>query len=368
MRASRPITNRRMADLLQEAYDAPNRRRFFYTARNRVTGSARLNAMPYWDWSPDGREDLTFETRPYRGGTHMLALDFGCPPRTTSEGKEWVQPLIHDPGQVRRVRTPDLEEGRMGDKLRWAREFKSELTRKGLWTEDTCLALGDIQSPLGQAELMWDESFYIALIEHPAAVHELLEKMTEYLIRHIRALQDIIGEGHVNPTGCPPLWAQRRRGFYYSDDTLSLLSPDMHMDFSVAYTNRISEACGPVCYHSCSWYPQYFDNLHALKNVLVFNWNPGNSCDPRMIVREFSGEAVLAPHVVHGMHRDRDVLTWNPDFADEAEFVRYFVDALRDNTTMYMWFSNIAENGAVMDKIHDMLDERGYTPASQGIG
>jgi len=367
MRAARDITNRPMADTLRQAYDQPDRRRFFYTARNRQTASARLNAMPYWDWSPDAPETCEFQTPPYMGGTYMLARDFGAPPRVVDDCREWVWPFIHDPAQVKDIRVPDLHEGRMGDKLRHARELKTEFQAKGLWTPDTCLGLGDIQSPLGQAELMWDQSFYIALVEHPAAVHELLEKLTEYLIRHIHAMYEIIGEGHINPTCCPPLWAQRKRGFYLSDDTMSLLSPEMHHEFSITYLNWIIDACGPVSYHSCSWYPKYFDNLHELKDVLVHNWNPGNSCDPALIIREFSGEAVLAPHIVHGMHKDRDVLTWNPNFQDEAEFVRYFLDNLQDTTTMYMWFSNIAENGPVMEKIYDMLDERGWSPQACGV-
>jgi len=42
------------------------------------------------------------------------------------------------------------------------------------------------------------------------------------------------------------------------------------------------------------------------------------------------------------------------------------LDAMRDNTCMDCRFSNIVEKAEVMERIYDLLDERGFTPRAQG--
>ena len=163
-----------------------------------------------------------------------------------------------------------------------------------------------------------------------------------------------------------------RKSFFYvgtmlSDDSMSLISPEMHREYSLPYVNQIADACGPLFYHSCTWREQYFENLHQIRNVRAFNWNPGNSDDPAKIIREFSGEAVLAPHLVIDMHHDRDVLALGREFADEADFLRYMIDSMQDNTCLHFWFSNVVQKGEVIERIYDMLDELGYTPRAAGL-
>lgn len=351
--------NQPMAEILLDAFAHPERPGFFYTCMGRPeTGSARLNAIPYWDWNPQPPVALPEGAPPC--GTQSMALDFGCPPLYASDGREWCEPIIHDPAQVKDLPVPDVTQGRIGaqaDYLRRVRNLLPEGYVHQLWAP---------LAPLSIAELMWDNSFYTALIEHSDAVHELLEKITQYLIAGNRLLHQALGRERVNPTACPPLWC-RAAGYYISDDTMCLLSPAMHREYSVPYINRITAATGPVHYHSCTWRRQYFDNLHDLENVIVFNWNPGNSEDPAIIMREFAGQAVLAPHIVHRMHRDGDVLKWKPDFADEYEFFKYFLDNRPDNGTVFIWFSNIVENGPVMDRIYDLLHAEGLTPQARGV-
>ncbi|HEY3417411.1 MAG TPA: uroporphyrinogen decarboxylase family protein [Armatimonadota bacterium] len=352
--------NTPMSTILLDAYAHPERKAFYYTCLGRdTTGSDRLNTMPYWHWNP--QPSIALPEGAPSGGTQSIPLAFGCHPIYTTEGREWCEPLIHDPAQVRDIDIPDIHVGRLGKKLEYLAQVRA-LLPAGYTT-----FIWDPLAPLSVAELMWDESFYTALLEHPQAVHDLLEKITTFTIRYIQALHATVGPEHVNPTACPPLWA-RCPGYYISDDTMSLLSPEMHLEFSIPYINRITESCGPVCYHSCTWRQRYFENLHQLKNVLVFNWNPGNSDDPAIIMDEFAGQAILAPHIVHKMHQDNDVLKWNPNFPDEYEFVKYFLDHQPEHGAVFLWFSNIVENGPVMDRIYDLLHANGCTPQAQGVG
>ena len=50
-----------------------------------------------------------------------------------------------------------------------------------------------------------------------------------------------------------------------------------------------------------------------------------------------------------------------------AEFFKHFVDNLPERCTMFFWFSNIVENGPVMDRIYDLLHERGHSPQAMGL-
>jgi hypothetical protein len=93
-----------------------------------------------------------------------------------------------------------------------------------------------------------------------------------------------------------------------------------------------------------------------------FNWNPGNSDDPAVLIREFSGTAVLALHLCQGMHRDNDTLALGRNFADEAEFFEYCLDAMTDETCLYWWFGNVIQRKTIIEKIYDLLHARGYTP------
>ena len=342
--------NEKMIETISDAYENPAQKFCFYSANGAGTGSDRMNRMTCWDWTP--QQSIGVEGN----STCVIPLALGCEPLMLSENHEWLKSLIHDPTQVEQVPVPDPWEGRTGRILQQIQSFKQNPPREHL------IRNPDIQSPLGVAELMWDESFYIALIEAPEAVHELLDKITRFTIDYIRAIQDTAGDRY-NPCGFPLVWANGA-GTMIADDTMTLLSPEMHAEFSVPYINRIADAVGPIYYHSCSWREPYYDNIRQLRNVRALNWNPGNSDDPAKLIKAFSGQAVLALHLCKGMHRDHDVLQWDRDFVDEADFFNYFLDLMDDKTCMYWWFSDIRDNGEIMEHIYDMLAERGYAPST----
>ncbi|HEY8667865.1 MAG TPA: hypothetical protein VIL86_14455 [Tepidisphaeraceae bacterium] len=343
-----------MAAILRRAYARPDEGGFFYSANGRETASAAVNAVGRWDWTP--RVSVSVPG----GGTILFPLALGCRPLSLGEGHQWFHKRITDASQVADLDVPDVSSGYTGELLKSLREALRRLPPDQLVREP------DIQSPLGIAELMWDDSFYIALSENPNAVHALLEKITGFVIRFIQTVQELAGE-RLNPCSFPGIWAEGR-GTMIADDTMTLVSPEMHREFSLPYVNCIAEACGPLFYHSCSWHRPYFDNIHAVKNVAAYNWNPGNSDDPAIIMREFAGRAVLAPHLVIDMHKDNDVLKLGRGFADEFEFFRYMFDSAPKDGCVYFWFSNICDKGEVMERIYSFLHERGCTPQARGAG
>lgn len=346
------MANEKMKQVLLDAYANPTRKMCFYRGF-KPTGSERLNSMKRWDWEP-----MPFRGVP-GGSTIMLPLSLGCPSIRTSEGGEWIEPILHSPEDVDRLNVPSIFSGRSGELLRSMKDIVAQPDN------GECIVLPDIQSPLQVAELMWDESFYTALVETPDAMHALLRKITPFTIDFILECKRLAGK-RLNAASWPGIWSDSV-GMMVADDTMSLISPAMHLEFSVPYINQMAQACGPLVYHSCTWRAKYFDNIHAMGPVKSYNWNPGNSDDPAVIIPAFSGKAILAPHLVLNMHKDNDVLAWGKNFADEAEFFEYHLDCMQENTTLYWYFSNIVEKGAVMEKIYDILDRRGYTPEACGV-
>jgi len=148
------------------------------------------------------------------------------------------------------------------------------------------------------------------------------------------------------------------------DDTLSLLSPEMHREFSLPYLNRVAREAGTLFYHSCSWYERHFDNIRLVSNVRAYNWNPGNSADPRRILREFSGRAVLAPYLCLDMHKTRDTQAWSR-FADEVELLAYLLlDGMQDNTTLHFWLGHFETQPYRLWRLYQEFDKCGFSPAS----
>jgi hypothetical protein len=337
---------RAMIERLLDAYARPGQRAAYYSANGAVTGSERVNATPHWDWTPQAAAGVAGVS------TCMFPLALGCRSVLTSEGREWVAPRITDWREAAAVRPPDVWDGRTGEVLRNIEHLAATLPAGGRIRQP------DIQSPLGVAELMWDQSFYVELIEHPAAVHGLIDRVTDFIISFVKEVRRVAGR-RLNAAGFPPVWADEA-GTMLADDTMSLLSPAMHLEFSVPYVNRIAESAGPLFYHSCTWRRRYFDNIHQIRNVRAYNWNPGNSDDPAAIIAEFSGRAVLAPHICLDMHRDNDLLGFA--FADEADLLRYMLDAMGGHTCLYFWFSNVVQKGRVIERMYDLLDARGHSP------
>jgi len=168
-----------------------------------------------------------------------------------------------------------------------------------------------------------------------------------------------------NAATFPFIW-YGRDGAYCSDDSLTLMSPQMHAEFSLPYVNQIADQCGPLFYHSCTWSQKYFDNIKQVRNVRAFNWNPANSIDAAVIVREFSGKAILAPHLFLDIHKGKDVEKWGT-FSSEIEFIKHILDSMQDDTAMYLWLAGMHNKPEILENVYQMLDEYGYSPRAQGL-
>lgn len=340
-----------MKEQLLEIYKDPSRRTCFFTGEDRVS-AAKVLAVDSWDWSPQ----TSINVEPWYWNTHTLALAFGCKPKLTSEGKEWIEPMITSVNQVYDIEIPDPWSGRTGEILR---EIERLLEAH---PENTLIRLPDIQSPLGVAELMWDQSFYIALITNPDDIHALLEKITEFTIKYISEIKRVLGNRY-NPATHPHIWSSPE-GYYISDDVNSMISPEQHMEYSINHINRITKVLGPVHYHSCTWTELYFDNIDKLENVKAANWSFGTSDDPAEIIKRFSGKYFLTPHLGLNTHKESGITRLEKDIHSAFDLTKYLLDHMLENTSLYFVFQeDLCKDPQQLKDIFHLMKERGFTPA-----
>ncbi len=335
---------------LNNALENPTNKFCFYTGQN-VPKIADALEIEQWDWTPQPTANI----EPYYWNTHTIALAFGCQPKFTSEGREWIEPLITKLEQVHDIAVPDLYAGRTGEILNLARKMMRDLPA------DTLIRLPDIQSPLGVCELMWDQSFYIALLSNPDEINILLNKVTTFIIDYVNELKAILGKRY-NPACHPQLWSDPA-GYYISDDANSMVSPEMHYPLSVEYINKITADCGPVFYHSCTFSDPYIDNIKKVNNKKAINWSTGTSMNPAKIMKIFSGETLLAPHLGKGIHEEAGMIKLGMGFQDEVDVFKYFLDSMVDNTTMNIVIhESLFDDIDTMKRIYRLFHEYGYTP------
>lgn len=344
-----------MINMLQQAYEKPTQKFCFFTGENNARISKALG-LKQWDWTPQP----TVNIEPFYWNTHTIALAFGCKAVKTSEGREWIEPLITDPSQVEDIEIPEIYAGRTGEILNLAKKMAVK------FPEDSLIRLPDIQSPLGVCELMWDTNFYLALLTNPVEMKVLLEKITTFTIRYIKEFQHILGARY-NPACHPQLWSDPM-GYYISDDANSMVSPEMHKALCIDPINRITEECGPVFYHSCTFTDPYIGNIQKVKNVKAMNWSTGTSMDPARIIDIFSGKTMLAPHLGKGIHLEEGITHLGKGFRDEVDVFAYYLESMIDNTTMNIVIhEDLMDDEEKVKRIYRLFRDFGYTPQDAGF-
>lgn len=156
----------------------------------------------------------------------------------------WIRPLIGaDPRRVDDLAVPDpLASGMNGfihDRIRYFQEH-------GPYPLQPC----NIASPLTTASYIWGYTdFLTALVEARAAVHHLLELVTQATIDAVRgqmaAIRDLWGLSHED------WYMPAEMGIRVSDDVLAVISPRAYREFGVRYNNRLAREFGGIVIHSC---------------------------------------------------------------------------------------------------------------------
>ena len=333
---------------LQEAFKNPSQKFAFFSGQN-DPDFGRLFDKDQWDWTP--QECLTVE--PWHWHEHTVALPFGCRSVQNADGNETAAPFITDPARVAKVNTPDPVEGRTGLIIEEIENILLEVD------DDVLIRLPVIDSPLRIAELLWQkDAFHQALHSHPQQMHDLLQKITDFTIAYVQEIQGILGD-RLNPASYPEIWCPPH-GCYIADDGHSLISSDMHLEYSVPYINKIVDACGPLHYHFDSLTNDYFENVRQINNIRSLSWSVAADDESEAIIKEFSGQCVLCPSIDSDSHKASD---GGAGFVDESQLVTHLLETMQEDTTLYFAVQpELQEKRNVMKKIYDQFVSLGYAP------
>jgi hypothetical protein len=177
-------------------------------------------------------------------GIGIIAAAFGCEQTVNNEADPWIKALICEDNvaDVHKLKVPNVTNPIF--QKAWQRiEYMQTHS-------DLPLRLVNVPSPLVTASLIWDyTSFIEATMIFPNEVHVLMAKVTEATILYIR--EQLARIKNLYTMGHEMLYIPQDVGVRISDDTATLMSPDLYQEFGVKYNAMISRSFGGIIVHSC---------------------------------------------------------------------------------------------------------------------
>jgi hypothetical protein len=176
--------------------------------------------------------------------------------------------LLHDLQQVYVLKRPTLADGLMPDNLRRLRRHAAELP------PDVYLTGIDCGGPLNSLKDLLDTNLlYTGFYDDPAAMHHLLNMVTDLQLEIYHALVAAVG-GIQRMTGIDfdPVWAPEPYKGFVSDDICATIGPALFREFSIPYNNRLFAPWGSGLMHNCGPNPcqhAYLEHTPKLKGLNV---------------------------------------------------------------------------------------------------
>ena len=119
----------------------------------------------------------------------------------------------------------------------------------------------DFQGTLNTAALVMDQQeLMMAMFTDPELVHQLLGKVSDFLISYHRCLVAGAG-GRVCGNIWPYTFLPADLGASFTEDMMPLLGPDQYQEFGVPYVEKLSRAFGGVHIHCCGEWGRHAANL-----------------------------------------------------------------------------------------------------------
>jgi hypothetical protein len=226
-----------------EAYDDP--RKMLYNELVRTVGGTSTYASTILkdDFPPHVRSNH---------GIGILSSLFGARCRIINDNMPWVEHM--EPAELRKALgegVPELNQA-LGRKVVDTHRFYLEKLA-GYPKCSRCVRITqpDLQGPFDIAHLLMGNDVFLAVVDDPGLVHELLTVVTDTYIAFRKMIDPLLtdgaGDGAVYLHGC--LFGGK---VLVKDDTAIInLSEQMYRSFSKTYNDRILEAFGGGSMHYC---------------------------------------------------------------------------------------------------------------------
>lgn len=228
---------------------------------------AAFQERTYYDQVRQIDDDFVPYLMPWLG-TVVTASAFGCQIEFFPKQDPAANPRFYPvttPEDVRKLEIPDPHrDGLMPRVLDYLRYMKS----------NSFLPVGitDLQGPLTTAnQLMGYDKLIYLMADYPTAAHELMEKVTEALIRWVKVQKEVIGEPLTECIADQQVYTGRHAGVWFSDDDAVIMSPKYYREFVVPYNSRLLRAFDGGCLHYCGNATHQAENFLAIDGLRAIN-------------------------------------------------------------------------------------------------
>jgi uroporphyrinogen decarboxylase-like protein len=221
----------------------------------------------YYDQVKEIDDDFVPYLMPWFG-TVVAASAFGCEigwhPKQdpAADPRNYPVKTVED---IKNLEIPDPEKaGLMPKVLDFLRYMKA----------NSFLPVGitDFQGPLTTAnQLMGYDKLIYLMYDNPTAMHELMEKVTEGLIRWVKKQKEVIGDPLDYCIADQQVFTGEHAGVWFSDDDAVLMSPNTYREFVVPYNSRILTEFGGGCIHYCGNATHHAKNFLATEGLRALN-------------------------------------------------------------------------------------------------
>ena len=225
-------------------------------------------------------------------------------------------PLVHNAKEASKLKVPDLS----ASSLSVLFEIADKLREKA--GEDAIFMLPDIQSPLDIAALIWEKTdFYVALVEEPEAVLEVMEKVKTLLVSFFDTWFERYGNEYI--AHYP--YYYMKGGITLSEDEVGSMSPHMFTQFALPNLTELSEHYGGIGIHCCANARHQWDNFLKVPDLKLINL-----AQPEEIIKE--AYKYFAKHTCqfHSWFGEGEPHTWPQQYPEDARIVMQVYAADKD--------------------------------------
>ena len=207
------------------------------------------------------RDIDTLPTSVPLGGIESTHLDDAIKPVAESAAAGKIKSLLESG-------IPDLHTALGGKVLEMAAFYQEIFTPYPKIQQYVHLYHPDMQGPMDISELLWGSSLFVALVEAPELVLQLLELVTDTYIKYMHTWeQKVPSTGDISVH-----WAMMQTGnIMIRDDSAMNLSPRMFKKYIAPFDGRLLKVFGGGAIHFCGRGDHYISQASNLAGMRTIN-------------------------------------------------------------------------------------------------
>lgn len=204
----------------------------------------------------------------------------------------------------------------------------------------------DVQSPLNTLSNIIDSnSFYLDLMLDPESIEVAMDRTADLLIDFTEEQRKLIGSALAKP-GHGFASSRRFDGLGMSDDTVTMLSPDLYFPLCVPAMTKVGDRFGGAVFHSCGCWSDKKEEIARIAGLRMADGAFSLATDPGANPTEGFAEAFAGTGVV-----------LNARIVGDADLVCEKVRSLwRPGMKLIVvtYCETPAEQAALYDRIHEI--------------